>query len=101
MKQEGVVGYYTAEQLAVAGPDPAQRLFARGYFPGRSGDVVLRYAPFVTPGASGATNGSGYSYDRHVPLLFWGRSFRRGTFSDAVSPEIGRASCRERVYVLV
>lgn len=85
-KQAGVIGYYTAAQLAVADPDPVQRLFARGYYPGRSGDVVLRYAPFVTQGASGATNGSGYSYDRHVPLLLWGRPFRRGTFSDSVSP---------------
>jgi len=86
MKQEGVSGYYTAAQLASAGPDPVQRLFARGFYPGRSGDVVLRYAPFVTEGPSGPANGSGYSYDRHVPLLLWGRPFRRGTFSEAASP---------------
>lgn len=86
MKHSGVIGYYTAGQLAAAGHDPVQRLFAHGYYPRRSGDVVLRYAPFVMEGAPGATPGSVYSYDRHVPLLLWGRPFRRGTFSDPASP---------------
>ena len=46
-----------------------------GFNPLRSGDVVLELQPGYIPGSSSnrhVTHGSSYSYDTHVPLLFYG-----------------------------
>lgn len=73
---------FTAEELArTPSPIPpieewslAER--ARAAFdPERSGDLVVllkqNVTPITAPGASVATHGSPYIYDRRVPILFW------------------------------
>ena len=89
LEQEGVVAYYTAGQLAGTSPeDPMQALYARSYYPGRAGDLALRYAPFFVeafPGG-GTDHGSPYSYDRRVPLILWGTPFRAEVFYTEASP---------------
>jgi arylsulfatase A-like enzyme len=35
-------------------------------------------------GPTGTTHGSPHDYDRHVPLLFWGRGVRGATVADEV-----------------
>ncbi|MCH7977394.1 MAG: alkaline phosphatase family protein [Acidobacteria bacterium] len=89
LEQDGVVAYYTAGQLAGgAAEDSMRALYARSYYPGRSGDLALRYAPFFVeafPGG-GTDHGSPYSYDRRVPLILWGSPFRAGVFHTATSP---------------
>ena len=52
-----------------------------GDYPGRSGDVFVVYQPyFLDSGgeAVGTTHGSPYSYDTHVPLLFYGWHVPKG-----------------------
>ena len=56
-------------------------LVQKGYNQKRSGDVVvslqtgwLSYSWF----SGGTTHGSSYSYDTHVPLIFWGGSIPQG-----------------------
>ncbi|AYA38974.1 alkaline phosphatase family protein [Hymenobacter oligotrophus] len=54
-----------------------------GYFPKRSGDVMVVLAPgwleaYGYPVVKGTTHGSSGAYDTHVPLLFWGWRVPRG-----------------------
>jgi predicted AlkP superfamily pyrophosphatase or phosphodiesterase len=55
-----------------------------GFHPERSGDVLLVLKPFVQAGSykSGTTHGSPFSYDTHVPVLFYGAAFKAGRFAD-------------------
>ena len=66
------------------GATPAQRaqwleMFARGYYPGRSGQifVVAREGHFVIyhDPLYGFMHGSPWEYDTHIPLVFYGRPF--------------------------
>jgi arylsulfatase A-like enzyme len=90
IRQPGIAGYYTAAQLAatrVESPSESfQSLYARSYYPSRSGDVMLRVEPFYIFFPSGTSHGSPYTYDRHVPLILWGRAFPAGTHYRRVSP---------------
>ncbi len=89
LEQDGVVAYYTAGQLdGGADEDSMRALYARSYFPGRAGNLALRYAPFFVeafPGG-GTDHGSPYSYDRRVPLILWGSPFRAEVFHTEASP---------------
>jgi len=55
-----------------------------GFNAERSGDLVLVNKPFAIPGSSktGTTHGSPYSYDSHVPILFYGKAFKPGRYAD-------------------
>jgi predicted AlkP superfamily pyrophosphatase or phosphodiesterase len=55
-----------------------------GYNGERSGDAVLVYKPFTIywPNPTGTTHGSPYSYDTHVPVLFYGPAFKPGRYAD-------------------
>jgi len=61
--------------------------FARGYYPGRSGQIFLvpREGDFITiPDPSYAfTHGSPWSYDSRIPILFYGPPFIRQGESDS------------------
>jgi hypothetical protein len=66
--------------------------FARGYFPGRSGQVFLvpREGDFVVDRNPlyAFMHGSPWSYDTHVPLLFHGAPFvKQGAFKDRVTQQ--------------
>ena len=50
-----------------------------GYNQKFSGDVLLIPNPsFITYSHTGSTHGSGYSYDTHVPLIFYGKGIKKG-----------------------
>lgn len=61
---------------------PLGKLSLNGYNAERGGDLVLIPKPFVVPGAgkTGTTHGSAYSYDTHVPVLFFGSFFKPGRY---------------------
>jgi|KBSMisStandDraft_5_1062788.scaffolds.fasta_scaffold101055_2 predicted AlkP superfamily pyrophosphatase or phosphodiesterase len=66
--------------------------FARGYYPGRSGQIFLvpREGDFITiPDPSYAfTHGSPWSYDSRIPILFYGPPFiRQGEFDSPVAQQ--------------
>ncbi len=59
-----------------------------GYYPKRCGDVVVVLEPgwyesYTYPGSKGTTHGASWSYDTHVPLLFWGWHVKHG---ESVAP---------------
>ncbi len=75
LEQPNVLAAYTMAELA--GPGSSTYTFSRvqaGYLPARSGDVVVIYAPGWIEGdyPTGTTHGSIWTYDTHVPLVWWG-----------------------------
>ncbi|MFK8060739.1 MAG: alkaline phosphatase PafA [Polaribacter sp.] len=51
-----------------------------GYNQKLSGDVLMIPNPAtLTRGRTGTSHGSGYSYDTHVPIIFYGNGIKKGT----------------------
>jgi len=63
------------------------QMIQNGYHSKRSGDVILIFKPGFVPNLDpritmqnikGTTHGSGYAYDTHVPMLWFGNSIPKG-----------------------
>ena len=63
-------------------------LIQNGFNQKRSGDVVFVLDPAVISytTTTGSTHGSGFSYDTHAPLIFFGKGIKQG--STAIRSEI-------------
>ncbi|MCH8942538.1 MAG: alkaline phosphatase family protein [Bacteroidetes bacterium] len=62
-------------------------LILNGFNPMLSGDVLLEFQPGYIPGSSSdhyTTHGSSYSYDTHVPLIFYGWNIPKQTINKPV-----------------
>ncbi len=54
-------------------------LLQNGFHQKRSGDVLYTLSPsIIAYSRTGSSHGSGYTYDSHVPLLFYGNGISRG-----------------------
>ena len=76
---------YSRDQLLEGrAPGHFGKLVIEGYNPERSGDMVLVLKPYLMQGSgsTGTTHGLPYSYDTHVPVLFYGAAFRKGRYAD-------------------
>jgi predicted AlkP superfamily pyrophosphatase or phosphodiesterase len=61
---------------------------ANGFNGERSGDAVFVLKPWLIPGTgkvTGTTHGSPFSYDTHVPVIFYGAPFKAGRYADEFS----------------
>ena len=62
-----------------------ENLMQQGFNVKRSGDVLVNYLPaYMDHETTGTTHGSPYSYDTHVPLLFYGWNIKHGSSSERV-----------------
>jgi len=63
---------------------------AKGYDSNQNGDLVLLDKPgYLEYGATGTSHGTPYSYDTHVPLLFYGWKIKKGqSFTKKVITQI-------------
>jgi predicted AlkP superfamily pyrophosphatase or phosphodiesterase len=82
----------SAARAAPAADADWLNMFARGYFPGRSGQIffVPHEGDFLVDKDPlySFMHGSPWPYDTHLPLLFHGKAFvRAGTFTDAVAQQ--------------
>jgi len=78
----GVAEVYTKAQLIQTGQsaNSHQDLIARGMHSKISGDVAFTLQPGWTwSGGAKAHHGSGYTYDTHVPVLFFGKGIKPGS----------------------
>lgn len=66
--------------------DAVSRAVTAGYFPGRSADVVFVQDPYWILSSHGATHGSPFSYDAHVPVIFLGSNVRPGRYNANIAP---------------
>jgi predicted AlkP superfamily pyrophosphatase or phosphodiesterase len=88
MKQAGLRDYFTKSQLAAGEvPDtPLGQKHLNSYSPEGSW-YVMGVPNFYTVGlATGTSHGSPYTYDTHVPLVFYGLPFRPGTYRSNTEP---------------
>ncbi len=88
---KGIANYFTRTQI-IEGRMPVGALSRRvmnGFYRERAGDVWIITKPFsfVSEGvALGTTHGSPYSYDTHVPVIFFGAGVRAGRYYNECSP---------------
>ncbi len=79
---------YTRMQMA-AGQIPATeegKLILHSYSPNGGWYVMFTAGMYDLTGSKGTNHFSPYSYDRHVPLAFYGSPFVPGTYRDRVAP---------------
>lgn len=87
----GLARCFTRAQLlrgAVSITDPIERRALHGFYPRRSGDLIVIQEPFkyLIEYAITATHGSPYSYDTHVPLIIMGAGFKPDRYFQAATP---------------
>jgi len=85
----GVGQCFTRTQL-LFGPLPPggyAEQAARGFNPERSGDMVIVVKPFFMQRSEiGTTHSTPYSYDTHVPVIFYGADVMAGSYAEPSSP---------------
>nr|WP_294935465.1 alkaline phosphatase PafA [uncultured Flavobacterium sp.] len=75
--------YAEEEILAASGNDYFLNAAAKGYDPVQNGDLLVLFKPaYVEYSGTGTTHGSPYSYDTHVPLVFYGWGIPKGESHD-------------------
>jgi predicted AlkP superfamily pyrophosphatase or phosphodiesterase len=90
MKVAGVAECFTRSQI-LSGRLPQTmiaRRVANGFYAGRNGNLVVVPLPFFFIGEGvTTTHGTPYSYDTHVPVIFFGAGVAAGTYHTACGPE--------------
>jgi len=84
MTQPQVKRVYTEEEiLANAGNEYHLNCIAKGYDVTQNGDLVILDKPgYIEYGPTGTSHGTTYSYDTHVPVLFFGWHINKGSTHD-------------------
>ncbi len=87
IKKQGVAQTITSTSFKNSSfSDRPRMLIQNGFNIKRSGDVMLNFEPgWVEYGKTGTTHGSPYSYDTHVPLIFYGGLIKTGSTVSEVS----------------
>jgi predicted AlkP superfamily pyrophosphatase or phosphodiesterase len=91
LQQDNVSRVFTRKQLQAGAYDKGiANLIENGYNQKRSGDVVFVTDPgYIVYSQTGSQHGSGFSYDTHVPLIFFGKGVKKGSsFERAEIPDI-------------
>lgn len=90
LKIPGIARYFTRAQLlrgATSITDPIERRALHGFYPSRSGDLVIVAEPFKYLGDTiTATHGTPYTYDTNVPMMIMGAGIIPGRYFEAASP---------------
>lgn len=89
LAQEGVANAFSESTIRQSqyGEAGMKGMVARGYHPKRSGDITIVLEPgwYSATRVQGTTHGSTYTYDTHVPAIFYGKGIPKG-FSVAYHP---------------
>jgi hypothetical protein len=84
MEHPAVAVAVTRRQLQAGHPrNELHQLMANGYMSQRCGDIVYALRPGYIeaegiPSGKGTTHGSGWNYDTHVPVIWYGQGVRAG-----------------------
>jgi predicted AlkP superfamily pyrophosphatase or phosphodiesterase len=86
----GIARCFSRLQLlrgATSVTDPIERRALHGFYPSRSGDVVMVAEPYKYIAETiTATHGSPYSYDTHVPTIIMGPGVNPGRYLEPATP---------------
>ncbi|TDR26019.1 alkaline phosphatase PafA [Flavobacterium cheniae] len=83
-KQDYIKRVYTEEEITNGNPsDYYLDFITKGYDPTQNGELIMIFKPgYVEYSSTGTTHGSPYSYDTHVPLIFFGWNIKKGQTHD-------------------
>jgi|SRR5579872_2116324 len=80
---------YTSDELlrgqGAASGDFVGRAVQFGFYGARSGDLVVVPEPYYMFSAQGTTHAAPFSYDTHVPLIFYGTGIHAGIHHEPVT----------------
>jgi predicted AlkP superfamily pyrophosphatase or phosphodiesterase len=83
LQEKGIANAFPKSLLRQGAFDEAghKGMAIRGYNPKRSGDITIILEPawYESGSVTGTTHGSSYTYDTHVPILFFGKGIKHGT----------------------
>jgi hypothetical protein len=86
----GIARCFSRLQLlrgATSVTDPIERRALHGFYPSRSGDVVMVAEPYKYIAETiTATHGSPYTYDTHVPTIIMGARVNAGRYWEPATP---------------
>ncbi len=84
MTQDQVKRVYTEEEiLSNSGSDANLNGIAKGYDVTQNGDLIILDKPgYIEYGKTGTSHGTIYSYDTHVPCIFYGWNIPKGETHD-------------------
>jgi predicted AlkP superfamily pyrophosphatase or phosphodiesterase len=79
-QQDGIKTALTSTQIStLSNANYAQEMVANGYYNKRSGNVVFGLnSGWLTYKKKGTSHGTLYTYDTHVPLIWWGANVSKG-----------------------
>lgn len=86
LEEKGILTAFTRTDFekGTIAPTPEGAQFRRSYVPANDGDVVAIPQPFYAGGGKSlVTHITGYSYDRVVPVLIFGKPVKPGVYSGA------------------
>jgi predicted AlkP superfamily pyrophosphatase or phosphodiesterase len=89
LKIEGIADCFTRSQLLSGQfrPGMISTRVNNGFNAQRNGDLVYVLKPFyITRLLDGTNHGTPYSYDTHVPVIFFGSGFAPGSYAMACTP---------------
>lgn len=73
--QPHIARVYTRTQMMNLSPsDPIDQRVRNGFHPARSPDITYIMDPYYLAGGNGSNHGTPYTYDTHVPVIFWDSS---------------------------
>ncbi len=81
--EKGVFAVVTKHQIQRKEnlPESVEKQILRSYLPGQSGDLIMIPNSFYLPSSEVKANHlTHYSYDRTVPVVYWGKSFRPAVY---------------------
>ncbi len=82
MKNEEISDVVLGEQMDLQQQNDIlfRGLIQRGYNKKRSGDIMICYKPgYAEHEKTGTTHGTSFSYDTHIPILFYGKGITIGS----------------------
>ena len=87
LEQPHVFRVYTREQLmgGAALDDHVGRRVMNGYYVRRGADIEVLLEPYWIFSRTGATHGTTFDYDTHVPVLFMGPGIRAGHYDGNIA----------------
>jgi uncharacterized protein with LGFP repeats len=87
MTEDGVENVFDAEVFCTQ--EFTKGVISRiqnGFMPKRSGDLIVHFSPsWLDYAETGTSHGSPHSYDTHVPLLWYGKGIKTGTYTSHVN----------------
>jgi predicted AlkP superfamily pyrophosphatase or phosphodiesterase len=80
LSQHFISNVFTEEEIQNSGSNnQLLQIISNGYDPKQNGELVLLFKPgYMEYSSTGTTHGSPYSYDTHVPCLFYGWKIKKG-----------------------